>query len=259
MAEPKSCASGLDLHHPGGLSSLVGQQAKIGHKARDGAHDVHDARIAVAPGAKDGVGVDHSRGLRPAQNLAFFGLVAHLVQIAGAGKGILIHQSQFLQLALVERLLGIHKLIKNQLHDWVRWHIRIQWPGVHGEWLLGYGACLNKFLHQIIDRSDHLQAKRCDQMIVFGRHRDHFLRTEGVAVHDQGLHDLGHDLPLGPVENFLLFQRYVHRFFLLTVSSPHPRPARSRSADCRPCWRRPPNERAGTVRPEAQACSPWTK
>ena len=86
----------LDFHNPCGFPALVRQKAKIGHKARNGTHDIHDAGVAVAAGTQHGVGIDHRGGLRPAQDIPFPGLVAHLIQIAGTGKGILIHQAQFL-------------------------------------------------------------------------------------------------------------------------------------------------------------------
>ena len=68
-----------DLHDPAGLAALIGEQAEVGDEAGDRAHDIHDAGVAVAPGTQDGVGIDHGGALRPAQDLALLGLVAHLV------------------------------------------------------------------------------------------------------------------------------------------------------------------------------------
>ena len=42
-------------------------------------------------------------------------------------------------------------------------------------------------------------------MIVFGSDRHHLVSAEGIAVHDQRLHDLGHNLALGAIQNGLLF------------------------------------------------------
>ena len=86
----------MHFHDPLGLPALVGQQAEPGHKAADGPHQVDDAGIAVAPGRQHRVSVDHGGGFRPRQNVALFRDVAHLVHVAGAGEGVLLHQAQLL-------------------------------------------------------------------------------------------------------------------------------------------------------------------
>jgi hypothetical protein len=90
----------------------------VGNAAGDGAHDVHDAGVPVAPGAQNGVGIDHGGGFRPAQHIALLGLIAHLVQIAGAGESVLVHQAQLLQLLLVGSLLGVHEHVENDIPKW---------------------------------------------------------------------------------------------------------------------------------------------
>ena len=55
----------FDLHDPGRFAALVGQQSEIRHIAHDGAHDVHDAGVAVAACAEHGVRVHDGGGFRP--------------------------------------------------------------------------------------------------------------------------------------------------------------------------------------------------
>ena len=59
-------ALAIHLDDPCSLTALIGKQAEVRHETSDRAHDVHDAGIAVAPGAQDGVGVNHRGGLCPA-------------------------------------------------------------------------------------------------------------------------------------------------------------------------------------------------
>ena len=55
----------LDLDDPSRLASLVGQQAELGDKARDGAHELDNSGVAVAARAEDGVCVHDCGGFRP--------------------------------------------------------------------------------------------------------------------------------------------------------------------------------------------------
>ena len=53
------------LNDPVGLTSVVGQKAEVRHAARDGAHELDHAGVAVAACAEHAVGVDHGGRLRP--------------------------------------------------------------------------------------------------------------------------------------------------------------------------------------------------
>ena len=217
---------GFHLHHPGGLAALVGEQAEIRHEAGDGAHQVHNAGVAVAPGAQHGVGVDHRRALGPAEHLALGGAVALFIQVAGAAEGVLVLQAQGLQLALVEVLLAVHELLKDQVLQEVRGHTRVQGPGVRRELLAGHRPRGDELVHQVVDRAQGLEAEGGDQMVVTAGDGHHLLGAENFAVHDQGLHHLGHGRALFAVQKGLLFLCQFHFVSSLTASWPHPTPAR---------------------------------
>ena len=55
----------LDFDDPCRLASLIGQQAELGDKARDGAHELDNSGVAVAARAEDGVCVHDCGGFRP--------------------------------------------------------------------------------------------------------------------------------------------------------------------------------------------------
>ena len=198
---------GLDLHHPGGFSSLVGQKTELRHVSRNRAHDINDARIAVTASAQHRVGVHHGRGLRPGKHIALSRLVTHRVHIAGAGKGILVHQAQLLQLSLVELLLGVHKFIKNKILQEILGHVWIERTGISRELLLGHHTRVDELLHQIKHGSHHLQSEGRDQMVILAGNGNQTLRAKQLTVADNGLHDLCHLLPLGAVQDLLLLFR----------------------------------------------------
>ena len=193
------------LDEPGCLTAFVGEQTEMRDTAGNGTHDVHNAGVAVAPGTQNGVGIYHSRGFRPAEDLALLGLIAYLIQVAGAGKGILIQQTQIGQLLFIICLLGVHEILKNEILQEVGGNILVQRPGIHGEFLRGQGSGIDKLLHQIKYRPHHLQTEGSHQVIILGGNRNHLVRTEGFAIHHQGLHDSGHGFALGTVQNGLLF------------------------------------------------------
>ena len=120
----------LDFDDPRCPASFVGQQTEIRHKADDGAHDVHNAGIAVAARAEHGVGVHDGGGFRPREHLALFGLVANLGHIAGAGECVLTEQPEFFQLALIESLLVVHKFLEHKLLQRVCRDIGVERAGV---------------------------------------------------------------------------------------------------------------------------------
>ena len=196
---------GGNLNDPGGLPPFVGEQAKVRNKARNGAHDVHDTGVAVAPGTQHGVGVHHGGGFCPAENVSHLGCVAHLIHIAGAGEGVLVHQTQLLQLLFIGLLPGVHEIVEHKVLQKIGGDIFIQRPGIHGEFLLGDGSAVDELLHQVKDWPHHFQAEGGDQMVVLGGNRHQLVGVEGVAVHHQGFHHLGHSLAFGAVQNGLLF------------------------------------------------------
>ena len=72
----------------------------------------------------------------------------------------------------------------------------IQRLGIGGELLVGRKAGIDDLLIQIIHRLHDLQAEADNGVPVFGRYRHHALCAKRIAVHDKGLHDLCHGLPL---------------------------------------------------------------
>ena len=168
----------------------------MGYETRNRTHDIHNAGVAVAAGTQHGVCIYNRRGFCPAEDIALSGFVANLIQIAGAGKGIFIHQSQFLQLLFIICLLGIHEVVENKVLQEIRRHILVQRPGINRELLSGNCTGINQLLHQIEDRLHHLQAEGRDQMVEIGRDRHHLIGTKGFTIHNKGLHDLCHRLTL---------------------------------------------------------------
>ena len=74
------------------------------------------------------------------------GLVAHLVEIAGAGVIVVIGNSELHELFLVIVLIGVHELLENEVLDKIAGHILIQRLGVGGEFLIGGQACVDYLL-----------------------------------------------------------------------------------------------------------------
>ena len=87
-------------------------------------------------------------------------------------------------------------MIENKILQEIGRHIPVQGSGIHGKLLSGDHTGFNQLIHQRIDRGHHLQTEGGDQVVVFGGDGDHFVCPEGLAVHYQGLHDLGHDSAL---------------------------------------------------------------
>lgn len=208
MAEPSSWAFGsllaFELDDPGGLAALVGEQAKLRHEARDVAHQLQHAGVAVAPGAQDGVCVDHGGGFRPGEDIALLGDIAHLVQVAGAGVIVVVGDAELAHLLLIALLLGVHDLFEYQIVQQGRRDLGIQGLGVGGELLPLGKARLNELVIEIVYRLHDLQTEGDHRVAVLACDRHHALRAEGFAVHDQGLHDLGHDLAFLAVQQGLL-------------------------------------------------------
>ena len=109
-----------------GLAALVGEQAELRHEAGDAAHELQHTAVAVAAGAQDGVGVDHGGRLRPREHLALLGLVAHLVEVAGAGVVLVAEDAELAQLLLIARLLLIHELAEHQVLQRVRGDVLVE-------------------------------------------------------------------------------------------------------------------------------------
>ena len=199
-----------DLHHPVGLAALVGEQAEFRHEAGNGAHQLQYAGVAVAAGPQHGVGINHGGGLGPGEHIPFAGLVAHLVHIAGAAVGVVVHYAQLAQLLLIALLLGVHYLVENYILQEGAGHIFVQRPGVGGELLPGSEPGGDELVIHVVDRSHDLQAEADDRVAVFAGDRYHALSPKGLAVHHQGLDHLGHYLPLGPVQQRLLLGCKLH-------------------------------------------------
>jgi len=196
----------LDLDDPGGLAAFVGQQAELGHEACHRAHELDDAGVAVAPCAEHGVCVHHGGGLRPAQHLALLRLISPLVEIAGAGVVLVLGDAELLELLLVLFLMGVHDLLEHDVLQQARGHRRVDGAGVGGELLPGGEARRDELIVEIIDWLDGLETEGDHRVAAFARDGDHALGTEGVAVHDEGLDDLGHGFALRAVEHGLLLR-----------------------------------------------------
>ena len=204
-------AGAFDLHQPMGLAALVGEEAELRHEAGDAAHELQHTAVAVAAGAQDGVGVDHGGGLRPAEDIALFWGVAHLIQIAGTGIGVIGGDAQLFQLLLIPVLLGVHDLAEDDVLQQTGGDVLIQGQGVSGEFLTAGKAGLDKTVVQVVDRLHHRQAEGDDGVAVLTGNGDHTLGAEGIAVHDQRLDHLGHGLALDAVQQGLLLGCQLHK------------------------------------------------
>ena len=199
-------ARGAHLHDPVRAAAIVREQAEIWHAAGDGTHQLQNAGVAVAARAEHAVGIHDGGRLRPREHLAHLRLVSDLVQIAGAGKAVLVEQAHLVQLLFIARLLLVHELIEYKILQGVGWDVRIQRQWVCREFLLGKRAALDEFIIQVIDRFHDVDAEADDRMSIGTRNWHHLFRAEGLAVHHKSLHDLGHDLALAAVEHGLLFR-----------------------------------------------------
>ena len=72
----------------------------------------------------------------------------------------------------------------------------IQRLRVGREFLVGNKSGVDDLLIQIVHRLHNLQAEADNRVAVFRADRYHTLGSERVAVHDKGLNDLRHSLPL---------------------------------------------------------------
>ena len=198
------------LNDPVGAAPVVGQKAEVRHAARDRAHELDHAGVAVAARAEHAVGVHHGGRLRPREHLALLGLVAHLVEVAGAGIVLVAEDAESAQLLLIARLLLIHELAEHQILQRVRGDVLVERERVGGEFLLGKRAGLDQLVIQVIDRLHGVDAEADDRVAVGARDGHHLFRAEGIAVHDERFHDFGHDFALAAVEHGLLFGCQFH-------------------------------------------------
>ena len=198
------------LNDPVGAASVIGQKAEVRHAARDGAHELDHAGVAVAARAEHAVGVDHGGRFRPREHLALLGLVAHLVEVAGAGVVLIAEDAEPAQLLLIARLLLVHEFAEHQILQRIRGDVLVERERVGGELLLGKCAGFNELVVQVVDRLHGVDAEADDRVSVGARDGHHFFRAEGIAVHDERFHDLGHDFALAAVEHGLLFGCQFH-------------------------------------------------
>ena len=97
-------------------------------------------------------------------------------------------------------------------------HVLVQRQGVGGKLLPAQRAGLDKLVVEVVHRLHYADAEADDRVAVLARHGHHLVRAEGLAVHDEALHHLGHDLPLGAVEYVLLLTGEFHLASLLCIS-----------------------------------------
>ena len=124
-----------DVDYPCGLAPLVGQQTEFRHEASDGAHQLDHAGVAVAARAEDRVCVHDGGAFRPAEHVALLGLVPHLINIAGAGIGVLIRNAELAELLLKAILLGVHYFLEHDVLKKACRHILIQRARIRGKLL----------------------------------------------------------------------------------------------------------------------------
>ena len=215
MAEPRSCGSGR-LWHFTSMSQWALRPSSVSrpnlrHEAGDAAHQLQHAAVAVAAGTQHAVGVHHGGGFRPAEDIALSGLVAHLLQIAGAGVAVVGGDAQLAELLLVARLLGVHDLAEHDVLQQAGGHVFVQRTGIGGEFLAAGQSGLDETVVQVVDRLHHRQTEGDDGVAVLTGDGHHALRAEGVAVHDQCFDHLGHRLALRAVQQRLLLRCQLHK------------------------------------------------
>jgi hypothetical protein len=138
------------------------------------------------------------------------GALPYLRQVAGAGEGVVVHKSQRPQLGLVALLLGIHDLLENDVLHQGRGDVFVQRQRVRGKFLPGPGARFDQLVVEVIDGLHGPYAEGYDRVAVLAGYRHHLLGAEGLAVHHQRLHDLGHCLALLAGQHRLLLRRERH-------------------------------------------------
>ena len=206
---------GLYLDYPVCAAPVVRQQPEVGHAAGDGAHELQHAGVAVAARAEHAVGIDDGGGLSPGEHLAHLRLVAHLVEVAGAGKGVAPEHAEFVELGLIALLLGVHDALEDEVLEEVRGHLGVERQGIGRELLLRDGAGIEQLVVEVVHRLHDADAEADDGVSVFAGDGDHLLGPESLAIHDERAHDLRHDLALSAVQHGLLFRREKHDNHLL--------------------------------------------
>ncbi len=124
-----------DLHAPGGLSALVSQETEFRHAAGNGTEELYDTGVPVASRAEHRIGIDDRRALRPAEDISLFGLVADLVEVAGAGRRIVVHPADLPKLFLIGVLFIVHEFSENKVLKRADRNIRVERLRIDGKFL----------------------------------------------------------------------------------------------------------------------------
>ena len=215
---------GFNSDNPSSLSALVCKKTEVGNVTNDRAHDIKDTGVTVTSCAENGVCINNRGRLCPRKNVTLLGLVAYLIKVASTGESVVINKTELVKLLFIEVLLCVHKLLENEVLKEVCRNVSVKRTGVNRELLTGNYACVKKLLHKVINRSHNLKTKGCYKVVILGCNRYKLFSAEGLAVHNHGLHNLGHSFALRAVKNLLLQFCKLHSFFsffVLRLNSPH--------------------------------------
>ena len=104
-----------DLHAPGSLSALIGQEAEFRHASGDRSEELNDTGVPVASRTEHRIGIDDRRALCPAEDISLLRFVAYLVEVAGAGCRIVVHPADLPELFLIGVLFIVHELSEHKV------------------------------------------------------------------------------------------------------------------------------------------------
>ena len=211
MALPSTCASGFSdvltyTFHDAFLPSSVSSP-----KADHGTEQIQHTAVAVAPRAQHGIGVDHRGRLRPREHITLLRDIARLGEIAGAGEGVSVAQTDLGELRLVIRLTGVHDLAEHQLVERIALDVVVvDGTRIDGEAALRFESRGDELVHSAEERFQQTDAETCDKVPLLVSDGHEFFRSEHVAEAHERFHDLGKGLAALSVEYPELFVGEFH-------------------------------------------------
>ena len=202
---------GLDSDLPVRLTVFIKKEAEFGNETEDSAEQIKHTGVTVALCTDNRVCENNSAGFSPGQDVALGGTVADFGIIAGAGKAVLVFQTDLVQLCFIFFLFGIHFLIENEFFKEVALYIFIvDGTGVDGEFALGLETCFDKLIHGSIQGLENTETERGNKVCIFISNGNKTLCTEDVTKQDNCFHDFLQSFALLTGQNVDLLGSQFH-------------------------------------------------